>query len=78
MVVATHGGMTTDEFERTAKEWFATARHPRFQPPYTDLAFQPMVELLGYPRAKSWVWPQRPCRSMKPPYDTKQRRRGWR
>ena len=51
---ATHTGMTSDEFDRIARDWFATARHPRFNRPYTDLAYQPMVELLGYLRANGF------------------------
>ena len=46
--------MTTDEFERIGKEWFASAKHPRFNRPYTDLAFHPMVELLGHLRANGF------------------------
>ena len=53
-VAATHSGMTTDEFERIAKDWFATAKHPRFDRPYTDLAYQPMAELLAYLRANAF------------------------
>jgi phosphoglycolate phosphatase-like HAD superfamily hydrolase len=54
LVLATHAGMTSDEFDRIAKDWFATARHPRFNRPYSDLAYQPMVELLGYLRANEF------------------------
>jgi haloacid dehalogenase-like hydrolase len=54
LVVATHTGMTSDEFDRTAKDWLATARHPRFNRLYTDIAYQPMVELLGYLRANGF------------------------
>ena len=54
LVSATHTGMTSDEFDRTAKNWLATARHPHFNRPYTDLAYQPMVELLGYLRANGF------------------------
>ncbi len=54
LVVATHTGMTSDEFDRIARDWMVTARHPRFNRPYTDLAFQPMVELLGYLRANGF------------------------
>ena len=54
LVMATHAGMTTDEFDRIVREWLATARHPRFSRPYTDLAYQPMVELLGYLRANGF------------------------
>jgi len=50
MMVATHSGMTTDEFEAQVLEWLATARHPRFQQPYTNVAYQPMLELLAYLR----------------------------
>jgi len=50
LLVATHTGMTTDEFTRIAVDWIASARHPRFKRPYTDLAYLPMLELLGYLR----------------------------
>jgi phosphoserine phosphatase len=54
LVIATHAGMTTDEFERTVKDWLATARHPKFNRPYTNLVFQPMLELLAYLRANDF------------------------
>jgi phosphoserine phosphatase/2'-5' RNA ligase len=54
LVMATHAGMTTEEFERTAKDWLATSRHPKFKRPYTDLAYQPMLELLAYLRANDF------------------------
>ena len=54
MIVATHSGMTTDEFDRIVKEWLATARHPRFNRPYTDLAYQPMLEVLSFLRANEF------------------------
>jgi phosphoglycolate phosphatase-like HAD superfamily hydrolase len=50
LIMATHAGMTTFEFEATVKEWIRTARHPRFKRPYTDLVYQPMLELLAYLR----------------------------
>jgi phosphoglycolate phosphatase-like HAD superfamily hydrolase len=50
VLAATHTGMTTDDFNKTARDWFATAKHPRFKRPYTDLTYKPMVELLGYLR----------------------------
>jgi hypothetical protein len=50
LVMATHGGMTTTEFEQIVRSWLAAARHPRFQRPYTDLVFQPMLEVLTYLR----------------------------
>lgn len=48
LVMATHAGMGTTEFEAIVKDWFATARHPRFKRPYTELTYKPMVELLAY------------------------------
>ena len=50
LIIATHTGMTTDEFTQAVAAWIATARHPRFDRPYTDLVFQPMLELLAYLR----------------------------
>ena len=54
VLAATHAGMTTEEFNQTAKDWLAQARHPRFQRSYTDLVYQPMVELLAYLRANGF------------------------
>ncbi|MCC2690994.1 MAG: haloacid dehalogenase [Rhizobiaceae bacterium] len=54
IVAATHAGMTTDEFATLVADWLATARHPRFDRPYTDLAYQPMLELLAYLRANGF------------------------
>jgi phosphoglycolate phosphatase-like HAD superfamily hydrolase len=51
LVMASHAGMTTDEFAATAKNWLETARHPRFQRPYNELVFKPMLEVLEYLRA---------------------------
>jgi hypothetical protein len=51
LVMATHAGMTTEEFQKIVVEWLATARHPRFKRPYTELSYQPMIELLAYLRA---------------------------
>jgi hypothetical protein len=50
LVMASHAGMTTVEFERIVEEWLATARHPELDRPYTELVFQPMLEVLGYLR----------------------------
>jgi phosphoglycolate phosphatase-like HAD superfamily hydrolase len=50
IMAASHTGMTTDEFAKIVADWLATARHPRFNRPYTDLVYQPMLELLGYLR----------------------------
>jgi phosphoserine phosphatase len=54
LIAATHAGMTTDVFNGLVTEWLATARHPRFDVPYTALAYQPMIELLDYLRASGF------------------------
>ena len=46
--------MTTDEFSKIVKDWLANAQHPKFNRPYTDLIFQPMLELLAYLRTHSF------------------------
>ena len=51
LVMATHAGSTTEEFAATVTEWLATARHPKLGRPYTELVYQPMLELLAYLRA---------------------------
>ena len=51
VIEAAHSGMTTEEFTRTVVDWLETARHPRFDRPYTDLVYQPMIELLALLRA---------------------------
>nr|WP_246413969.1 HAD family hydrolase [Martelella radicis] len=48
LVMATHTGMSTAEFETIVADWFKTAKHPRFDRPYTELAYQPMLEVLDY------------------------------
>lgn len=54
IVAATHTGMTAAEFERSARDWIAKARHRRWDRPYTELAYAPMQELLGYLRANGY------------------------
>jgi phosphoglycolate phosphatase-like HAD superfamily hydrolase len=54
LVMATHAGMTTDEFEKVVKDWLATAKHPTTGQPYTEMAYQPMLELLAYLRANGF------------------------
>jgi hypothetical protein len=54
LVMVTHAGMTTDEFEKIVTDWLATARHPRFDRPYTECVYQPMLELLAYLRANEF------------------------
>jgi phosphoglycolate phosphatase-like HAD superfamily hydrolase len=54
LVMATHAGTTTEEFEQVVKDWIATAKHPRFNRPYTECVYQPMLELLAYLRANGF------------------------
>lgn len=54
VMAATHTGMTTDEFRQAVLDWAATAQHPRFERPYTELVYQPMLELLTYLRANGF------------------------
>lgn len=54
IVAETHTGITVDEFEQIVRRWLATARHPRFKRPYTELAYQPMLEVLRYLRANGF------------------------
>jgi phosphoglycolate phosphatase-like HAD superfamily hydrolase len=54
IVAATHAGMMTEEFTKIVLDWIATARHPHFNRPYTDLVYQPMLELLAYLRANGF------------------------
>jgi phosphoserine phosphatase len=55
LVMASHAGMTTDQFATIVSDWIATARHPRFDRPYTELVYQPMLELLEYLRASGFA-----------------------
>jgi phosphoglycolate phosphatase-like HAD superfamily hydrolase len=54
IIAATHTGVTTEDFSKAVLDWTATARHPRFNRPYTELVFQPMLELLAYLRANGF------------------------
>jgi len=54
MLMATHAGMTTDEFDKTVKDWMATATHPKTGRHYNEMVFQPMLELLNYMRANGY------------------------
>ena len=54
VLATTHSGMTTDEFEVIATEWFTTAKHPKYKRPYTELIYKPMLELLTYLRANGF------------------------
>jgi len=54
VMMAAHAGMTADEFTKIVIDWIATARHPRFKRPYTELVYQPMLEVLAYLRANGF------------------------
>jgi hypothetical protein len=52
ILAATLSGMSVEEFESEAKKWIGTAQHPRWKRPYTDLTYQPMLEVLQYARQR--------------------------
>lgn len=54
LLAASSSGMSVEDFSAAVIEWTRTARHPRFDRPYTDLVFQPMIELLAYLRANGY------------------------
>src|SRR5438874_8139801 len=54
IIIVTHAGMTTADFEQIVKDWITTARHPKFKRPYTECVYQPMIELLAYLRANGF------------------------
>ena len=54
LIMATHAGLTSDEFASSVRQWLKTARHPKTGRPYTEMVFQPMLELLAYLRAEGY------------------------
>jgi phosphoglycolate phosphatase-like HAD superfamily hydrolase len=54
ILAATLTGITVEEFQADAKKWLATAKHPRWKRPYTELVYQPMLEVLRYLRANGF------------------------
>ena len=54
IVIATHTGMTAEEFTQIVNDWIASARHPVTGRPYTEMIYQPMLELVAYLRAKGF------------------------
>ena len=54
IVLATQSGMTVEQFRADVKKWLATAKHPRWNRPYTELVYQPMLEVLSYLRANGY------------------------
>ncbi|MDG2304643.1 MAG: HAD family hydrolase [Candidatus Binatia bacterium] len=55
VLAATHGGMSTEQFEKIVRGWLAVSRDPRFGRPYTELAYQPMLEVLQYLRENGFT-----------------------
>lgn len=54
VVALTHSGMTVEVFQKTVHDWIATAKHPRYQRLYTDLVYQPMMEVMQFVRAHGY------------------------
>jgi phosphoglycolate phosphatase-like HAD superfamily hydrolase len=54
IAMATHAGMTTDEFAKTVGDWIATAKHPKTGRLFIEMVYQPMLELLDYLRANGF------------------------
>jgi hypothetical protein len=54
IVMATHAGNTTEQFEKIVKDWISTAKHPTTKRAYTEMVYQPMLEVLAYLRANSF------------------------
>src|SRR5205085_9056502 len=54
IMAVSHSGMSTEAFTKIVAQWFDTARHPRFNRLYSDLVYQPMLELLAYLRANGF------------------------
>jgi hypothetical protein len=54
LVMATHAGMTTQEFEQIVQNWIATAKHPKTGKLFTEMVYQPMLELLTYLRVNGF------------------------
>ncbi len=54
VIAETHTGMTIEEFHKIVRDWLATARHPRYKRPYTELVYHPMLEAMRYLRANGY------------------------
>jgi phosphoglycolate phosphatase-like HAD superfamily hydrolase len=54
LMAVANSGMTVDEYDKTIRDWLATAQHPKFKRPYTELVYQPQLELLAYLRANGF------------------------
>ena len=54
IVMASHSGMTTDEFDKSVRDWIGSAKHPKTGRLYSEMVYQPMIELLRYLRANGF------------------------
>jgi len=54
LVMTANSGMTTEQYDDSIRQWFASAKHPRFNVPYTDMAYVPMQELLNFLRVNGF------------------------
>jgi phosphoglycolate phosphatase-like HAD superfamily hydrolase len=54
IMAASHAGLSTEDFSKAVLDWTTSAQHPRFHRPYTELVFQPMLELLAYLRTNGF------------------------
>lgn len=54
LVMASHSGLTTEEFNSNVADWLNNTKHPRFNVPYNQMIYQPMLELLNYLRANDF------------------------
>lgn len=54
MAMATHAGVTTEQFDQSVRDWIAKARHPKTNRPYHEMVYQPMLEVLTYLRANGF------------------------
>jgi phosphoglycolate phosphatase-like HAD superfamily hydrolase len=55
LIAATHAGMSTEAFQVIVSDWLKTARHPISNRPYTEMIYQPMIELLAYLRSNGYT-----------------------
>lgn len=54
LLAATHAGVTTEEFNQSVRDWITTARHPKTKRLYSEMVYQPMLEVLTYMRANGY------------------------
>ncbi|MEL6113641.1 HAD family hydrolase [Photobacterium sp. SP02] len=54
LVMVTHANMTTEQFSQSVEQWMQTAKHPVTNKPFTDMVYQPMLELLNYLRSNGY------------------------